>query len=627
MQQSDNKMQKHLSSLESGATPNDFEFKKNENHYLDAVKDMEELVEFLEKHNLDTFRKKTVKELEDMLEEMYALLKNKSYKKFLDKYNEFRGLLKNLYSGMKKRHRKSIFADEHSPQPALKTKRGVWESFKNHGKKITEAIFNPKAEKINYDSTVLTLGKKLSTNASAQKKEPVNSEAVADEAYPQFAGALEKIDKNEKIEKRLANFKTQVETADILPEEKEAFLEKLEVISSKNHTDLETIKKERGDEIKLALDAYIQGKISGIKITQDVISFSTSAMGLSALRGTSYAGAAAVEKTKKEHSKQMLNKNVLVNSAIETAGFLSLSDEKKTAGFGFKTKLVDPAKALAAVARGFEIDDTSFSGINLTKQNFDGLIDQLKQQGADKLISENFIKNSERVWHLYNHSTEGKNSEPTTHSHRKDVKNTKEVDSPNEPLPVTTEQFAGTRIAEYLEQSGSNQQDFIDNLQNLRIEFVRQIEDSLILTDGSDKFLQEKIDALYELQENYKGILEHNMLVDNNDLIQIKRLIDVGKIFKSGQPDWPIQLSKIVFNNNDASVFQLALSPHQNAKSQPILTNHSNAVRIWNANENKDVLWYEKNTVFNTDKNGNLLAGEHIMEKNSVIKMANEELK
>lgn len=330
-----------------------------------------------------------------------------------------------------------------APPLPPEAKKGLWERFKERGKKITNTIFNREtgkvAGKVSYDTITSILGIKLATDAVyglatgkgdlAQwwkgRKESKGSKEAITVAYNSLVESFEKVKENkvlaetESIEKRLADFKTQVESAKISSEAKKALIDRLWAITIEHQEDLKRAKEERDEDVWRVLEIYVQGKISGIKIAKDAMNFAFTATGLSMLRGVVYAATAVTErvvKAEKEYAKQTLDadakeselkfvaKDVLINSAIETARALSGRGDKK--GASVKTKIVDFIKALGTVARGFGIYGVAFSGTDLPEQSIDKLINQLKERGVAGAISDNFIQNTQRVWHLYTHPTE-----------------------------------------------------------------------------------------------------------------------------------------------------------------------------------------------------------------------------
>ena len=80
-----------------------------------------------------------------------------------------------------------------------------------------------------------------------------------------------------------------------------------------------------------------------------------------------------------------------------------------------------------------------------------------------------------------------------------------------------------------------------------------------------------------------------------------------------------------MFGKEDNQVMQLAFAEHKNMATQPILTNNSHAVRIWDAAKKKDVFWYEEKSTFTLNKKGDLVikdnSGEQIMTKDEVLKL------
>lgn len=1076
--------EKDIKDLEAKAASEDLEFKKFENHYFDAKKEMEEFFGHIENIHLEKNQEKKVDDFMDTLVELENLLKDKNYQLFKNKYDKFNDNLKLLYSeiGEKSKEKKEEPSDEdvaklkatldlEEKKPTKETQpvvaktekedqeqRGwkqrrnshgeLWQKFvslaraikevdrnernrklyeqydesmsalkeyldtarkteylkifdtninyfnagfknimarlepdikeaferggvapkktkpaeevklmpavspaepeveitideqpmvvekkaepkkgwlarlKERGKNLKDAILHPEikkvAGKVGYDTITSVLGIKLITDALYAikgkgdlaewwkgRKESKGSRDAIGEAYQSLLEYFEKNKKNktleesEKVEKRLAEFKKQVESSHISPEEKKALFDRLWVISMKHQEDTGVARKERNNEAQRTLDAYFQAKISGMKIARDALNFALTATGLSMLRGLAYAGASIAEragKAKREYARKTFGasekkaelkfvaKDVFVNSAIETARALSLRGEKKDAGVARKT--IDFIKALGTVARGFGIYGVAVSGAELPSQSIDKLISQIKEQGVTGAVSDNFIQNTERVWHSYTHPTEifaghkepqqpeipnapkhppvvereevsvpteapaGMGMEqfaaehklssefssslqnlikerpelnnkesiehilnasqigPDTHSHHgnilkgsidtldesggerrqvifeeilkaenggpkaaadylqsqhfssqhlshlsgyirkgtpdeflkfaekyneKDGKMVSglframqgrestdlanaglEVDAvggkhaidnhvhgkinyfgvenktpilsgsgsvtvdqmgvrgavteisaplPQEPhatyvektlatyktseampamepalvvasvekiplpekTPSAPEPYTDAPINQFLKEHGSNQKDFFGTFQNMRGAMAARLEDSLIRTEGSDKFFQGKMDYLYGLQENYKSALEHGLKPSNADFQQIDKLLRAEDLYKNGKSKWVESLDKTIFSKDDNKVMELAFFPRQNPGLHPILTNNSHAVRVWDSAAKKDVFWYDENKIFNLDKKGDLVikdiaVGKQVMKKEEVFR-------
>lgn len=313
-------------------------------------------------------------------------------------------------------------------------KKGLWSRFK-------EAVFNREtkkvAQKVSYDTVTSVLGVKLITDALYAikgkgdlaewwkgRKESKGSREAINEAYQNLIESFEKNKKNktleesEKIVQHLADLKTKVESADISPEEKKALLDRLWLISMKHEQDSKATAKDRNKQVDSALDSYIQGKISGMKIARDGLNFALTATGFAMLRGLMYAGTAIAEragKARKEFDKKTFGanekktelkfvaKDVFVNSAIETARALTGRGEKE--GVGGVKRTVDFIKALGTIARGFGIYGLAISGTTVHEQAIDKLLSQLKENGAAVTVSKNFAEHVERVWETYSNPT------------------------------------------------------------------------------------------------------------------------------------------------------------------------------------------------------------------------------
>ncbi|MEK7131498.1 MAG: hypothetical protein AAB797_02065 [Patescibacteria group bacterium] len=336
-----------------------------------------------------------------------------------------------------------------TPSSQTEPKKNLWGKFKERGKKISDAIFNREtgkmAGKMSYDTITSGLGIKLVTDIMQGwtgkgdlaewwkgRKESESSKKAIAEAYQNLMQSVKKADRkeilaeSEKIETRLVEFKTQVESARISPEAKKELLDRLITIAEKHQRDIEMAVKERDAEVRRVLDAYVQAKISGIKIAKDAMNFALTAAGFTLLRGVAYAGASIAErvgKAKKEYVKRDLKNNsrktelvfvakdVLVNSTIETVRALTGQGEKK--GASGKARAFDFIKALGTVARGFGIYGVAVSGAELPSQSIDKLINAIKEQGVASTVSDNFIQNvkhvienAERAGHFITHPTE-----------------------------------------------------------------------------------------------------------------------------------------------------------------------------------------------------------------------------
>ena len=872
-----------------------------------------------------------------------------------------------------------VLATKTAEEKPEEPKKGLWKRFK-------EAIFHPEtkkvAKKVSYDTVTSILGIKLITDAlyaikgkgdivewwKGRKESKGSKEAIA-EAYKGFAEAFEEGQKNnkenlenEKIEKHLANLKTKIEASSVSPEEKKSLLIRLLGISTNHKKNREQAIKERDGEMNRALDAYVQVKVSDMKIARDVFNFALTATGMAALRGVAYASASVLErvgKARKEFTKETLGKggnsaerkfvakDVIVNSAIETARALIGKGEKK--GEGGVRRAVDFVKAFGMVARGFGIYGLAISGTTVHEQAIDKLLVQLKEQGTATTISKNFANHMERVWETYSNPTSmlGGNKEPEksdipsapepspvverqeipvpvevpvaigidqiisdnklsaefsdslvsflkqhpelsnqesiqnilnaskigpdTHSHHESIikgtidtldesggerrqvifeeilkhggpkaaadylqsqyfssqhlshlsgyirkgtpdeylkfvekYNTKdarmvsglfqamqgrestdlanaglEVDASGskpgidnhvrgkvsyfglengkpvlsgsgsvsvdqmgahvesvdknvvtdkdkgldlgqisvkesvredwqkmgsrlapqwegnagnqvietsavvpqvepskievvpprthvektintyksselapvvESTPVTTpvekplptekiqtpapkqesaeikpEKSPASPLNEFLKEYGSSKKEFFGNFENMRNEMGKHLDNSLIYTEGGEEFLREKAIYLHGLQEKYKNALENGLKLSATDLRQMDKLLRAEELYKNGKSEWMENLDKAIFSKNDLKVMELALASHTNPNSEPILTNDSSGVRVWDPEQKKDVFLHVQGSIFNLDKDGNLVeknsAGETVTEKEKVLKI------
>lgn len=334
--------------------------------------------------------------------------------------------------------------EEQQPTAAQEApKKSLWARAKEKTKKITDAIFNRDTGKalgkMSYDTVTSVLGLKLVTDIARAawsgegdfaewrkgSKEAESSRDAIFEAYQSLLESFVKekknkvLEENEAIEKRIDDFDDKINSANISPEVKKALRDRLEAIAEKYKEDFAKNKKVRDEEVKRVLDAYVQGKISGMKIAKDALNFALTASAMPMLRGLVYAGASIAEragKAKREFVKEtasaenkkserkFIAKDVLVNSAIETARALTWQGAKK--GASGKTKAVDFIKALGTVARGFGIYGLAVSGVESPLQSIGKFFHQLKERGVAGAISDNFIKNAEHTAQMYAHPIE-----------------------------------------------------------------------------------------------------------------------------------------------------------------------------------------------------------------------------
>lgn len=225
----------------------------------------------------------------------------------------------------------------------------------------------------------------------------------------------------EKIEVRLSELKDKIADADIPEAQKKEISERLWAISIKHQEDTEKAAQAREKEAKKILDAYIQSKVSGVKIAKDALNFGLTITGLKVLRGLIYGGASLaelVQKAKKDFAKETAGsiaekaqkefgakdiKEALVQSAIETARSLAGKGAKE--GAGGITKATDFAKAIGTVARAFGIAHLSFNGGGSAEEQIDKLLTAFqKPEGAldttlnvGKMMSSNLIDNALRA--------------------------------------------------------------------------------------------------------------------------------------------------------------------------------------------------------------------------------------
>lgn len=320
-------------------------------------------------------------------------------------------------------------------KPEEPKKKGLWGRLKERGKKITDAIFNREtgkvAGKVGYDTVTSVMGVKLITDGLLALKgkgdiaewwkggkESKGSRKAINEAYQSLMESFEKnkksktLEESEKIEKHLADLRTKVGSANISPEEKKTLLDRLWLIAMKHQEDSKAAVKERDSEVKRALEAYLQGKISTMKIARDGLNTLLTATGLSMLRGIMYASASILErrgKAKKDYIKQSADvqkkeesafiRSEFARSAVETAHSLVGELGKKDVG-GVK-RAVNFAKAWGTVMRGFGIYGVAMSGTDSTEQSIDKLISGIKERGVTGALStvyDNFVQNSVRVF-------------------------------------------------------------------------------------------------------------------------------------------------------------------------------------------------------------------------------------
>ena len=88
--------QKDVKELEVIAATEDIEFKKFENHYFDAEKELEEFKARADKHEMDVDESELA-ELGKILDKMKSLLKNKDYKKMDEARDDFKNRLGDLH--------------------------------------------------------------------------------------------------------------------------------------------------------------------------------------------------------------------------------------------------------------------------------------------------------------------------------------------------------------------------------------------------------------------------------------------------------------------------------------------------------------------------------------------------
>jgi hypothetical protein len=88
--------QEDIKELENIAAKEDFEFKDYENHYTDATGKLEEFIETVDGLDLEKDRASDIKDFQDLLKELKALLKEKNYTRFAEVRSVFNDELRKI---------------------------------------------------------------------------------------------------------------------------------------------------------------------------------------------------------------------------------------------------------------------------------------------------------------------------------------------------------------------------------------------------------------------------------------------------------------------------------------------------------------------------------------------------
>ena len=187
-----------------------------------------------------------------------------------------------------------------SPPAPPEPKKGLWGRLKERAGSIFNRDTGKALVKMGYDSITTVLGYKLAADMlrAIEGKGDIaewwkgrkESQGIKDELSMAYREIMEALDKNktnnvlQEIDNRIENFKAKVESAKILPEIKEALLKRVAAIVDKHHEDVNSARKERDKEVRMVLDAYVQGKISGMKIAKDAMNLALTASGMIMLR-------------------------------------------------------------------------------------------------------------------------------------------------------------------------------------------------------------------------------------------------------------------------------------------------------------------------------------------------------
>jgi len=172
--------------------------------------------------------------------------------------------------------------------------------------------------------------------------------------------------------------------------------------------------------------------------------------------------------------------------------------------------------------------------------------------------------------------------------------------------PVEAVVYADQPVSKFLSEHNSNPEDFVETFELMRHEATQHLDNSLILSPETHRFLDAKLNYFCELQVNYKTALLPNTISDNALLQQIEKVLNAESFYKLHRTDWMEDFGKALLSKND-KVMQLAFAPARDTLIEPIFTNGGHAARIWDPIEQKDVFIYDKGRVYNTSDDGRLI--------------------
>ncbi|HSR89015.1 MAG TPA: hypothetical protein VLK22_01255 [Candidatus Udaeobacter sp.] len=186
----------------------------------------------------------------------------------------------------------------------------------------------------------------------------------------------------------------------------------------------------------------------------------------------------------------------------------------------------------------------------------------------------------------------------------------------NAPATENPEADYQTKFSNFLETQGSNKKEFLGTYNKMLEAATDQLQNNLILRANAMDFLQNKINSFQ---------------LDGKNLSMIGNVLNAEKEFTLHKSDWLKTFSDTMLGKNDED-WNLVLSRDVNTEVAPILTKGGHAARVYDPEEGKDILIYDKDATFTSQdtKDGQVLVSLHrdgTTEKhsqNEVIRLAKQ---
>lgn len=186
----------------------------------------------------------------------------------------------------------------------------------------------------------------------------------------------------EEVAKKTRIYNQKLKTANLSPEERQAFRSKLTTVLRESAKQNFEIRRSQHTKIDEAFDQYLKTKISSVEAVRDVVNWACTLSGLKALRAAAYGGLAVAERAQKILRKNRVEgktnetflRDLVVGRARETVGVLRGKGSVVQKG-------VELAKAAGILARAYGLTKIGFSEGGQLTHEMDQLIHQFRGLG------------------------------------------------------------------------------------------------------------------------------------------------------------------------------------------------------------------------------------------------------